>query len=67
MGFPEEKSFSWRFSKWILEETHVAVVPGIAFGENGEDHIRINFGRNQKGLEEALKRIKKFLQKQKLV
>ena len=67
MGFPEEKSFSWRFSKWILEETHVAVVPGIAFGENGEDHIRINFGRNQKGLEEALERIKKFLQKQKLV
>lgn len=67
MGFAEERSFSWRFSKWLLEKTHVAVVPGIAFGENGEDHIRINFGRNQKDLEEALERIKNALKKENLI
>src|SRR5690606_29962590 len=27
----------------MLEEAHVAVVPGVAFGESGEGHVRLSF------------------------
>ncbi|MEK7555462.1 MAG: hypothetical protein AAB516_01420 [Patescibacteria group bacterium] len=45
----------------LLEKAHVAVVPGIAFGPSGENHIRMSFGRSEKDINEAMRRIKKFL------
>lgn len=55
------KGDSWRFAMDLLEKAHVAVVPGIAFGPSGENHIRMSFGRSEKDINEAMRRIKKFL------
>lgn len=55
------ESASWMFALDLLEKAHVAVVPGIAFGPSGENHIRLSFGRSEKDIEEAFKRIKIFL------
>ncbi|MEK7162849.1 MAG: pyridoxal phosphate-dependent aminotransferase [Patescibacteria group bacterium] len=54
------KRDSWQFALDLLEKAHVAVVPGIAFGPSGESHIRMSFGRSEKDINEAMRRIKKF-------
>ncbi|MDO8507295.1 MAG: aminotransferase class I/II-fold pyridoxal phosphate-dependent enzyme [bacterium] len=56
---------SWKFTLDLLEKAHVAVVPGVAFGPNGEGYIRINFGRDEKDINEAFKRIGKYLKGKK--
>ena len=45
----------------LLEDEQVAVVPGSAFGPNGEGYIRINCVRNRPELEEGLERIRRLL------
>jgi aminotransferase len=52
---------SWKFVMWLLKETQVATVPGVAFGETGEGHIRINFGRSEESINEAFDRIENAL------
>ena len=54
------KRDSWQFAYELLEKAHVAVVPGAAFGPNGEGHIRISFGRTEKDIDRAFERIKKY-------
>lgn len=49
---------SWNFSLNMLKKAKVATVPGIAFGPNGENHIRMSFGRSEKDIDEAMRRIK---------
>jgi aspartate aminotransferase len=41
----------------ILKEAHVALVPGIAFGEAGEGHLRLSFATSDEELEKAVQRI----------
>ena len=41
----------------ILDEAHVAVVPGSAFGEAGRGHIRISFATSDEALQGAVDRI----------
>ena len=41
----------------LLKEAHVAVVPGIAFGEAGEGHLRLSFATDDRSLEQAVERI----------
>jgi len=53
-------SLSWKFALWVLEEAKVAVVPGVAFGPNGEGHIRMSFGRSEKDINDAFRRLKKL-------
>jgi aminotransferase len=53
------------FSRKLLEEEKVAVVPGTAFGSNLEGYIRISYASSLDNLKEALSRIKKFLDKRK--
>jgi aspartate/methionine/tyrosine aminotransferase len=63
-SFPKlrnSKMSSSEFSKLLLEEQNVAVLPGLAFGEAGEKHIRISFSGPVTDLEEGLDRIGKFL------
>jgi aminotransferase len=55
-----EISPSWRFALDLLKKARVAVVPGIAFGPSGEGHIRMSFGRSEKDINEAFKRIKEY-------
>jgi aspartate aminotransferase len=50
---------SMQFSTALLEEAHVAVVPGEAFGT--QDHIRISYATSLHELERGLDRIEKFI------
>lgn len=62
--FPSIKSTglsSQQFCEELLYKHHVAVVPGDAFGECGEGHIRISYAYSLKHLMEAVERISKFL------
>jgi aspartate/methionine/tyrosine aminotransferase len=45
----------------IVDEAHVAVVPGSAFGEKGESHIRLAYANSVENIEEALSRMEKIL------
>lgn len=62
--FPSVKKFSMtsiEFADRLLEEAHVAVVPGIAFSEEGNDYVRISFAYSLEVLEEGLNRIENFI------
>lgn len=48
---------SWDFALEILDKIHVAVVPGFAFGPNGEGHIRISFGRSEDDINKVFDRL----------
>ncbi len=49
------------FSESLLKEEKVLVVPGNAFGEKGEGHIRCCYATSMPEIEEALSRIRRFL------
>ena len=51
------------FSGRLLEEEHVAVVPGDAFGPSGAEHVRACYATSYERLEEALARIDRFVQR----
>ena len=59
------KRDSWKFAYDLLEKAHVAVVPGAAFGPNGEGHIRISFGRTERDIDRAFGRIKDYFKQGK--
>jgi aminotransferase len=52
---------SVEFAKNLLYKEKVAVVPGTAFGSQGEGHIRIAFASSMDNLKEATNRIEHFL------
>ena len=54
---------SEEFCNKLLEEEKVAVVPGNAFGESGEGFIRCSYAYSIENIEEALKRIGRFVEK----
>lgn len=54
---------SEEFCNRLLEEEKVAVVPGNAFGESGEGFIRCSYAYSIENIEEALKRIGRFVEK----
>ena len=54
---------SEEFCNRLLEEEKVAVVPGNAFGESGEGFIRCSYAYSIENIEEALKRIARFVEK----
>lgn len=63
-AFPSIKSTglsSEEFAERLLLEEKVAVVPGNAFGESGEGHIRCSYASSMAQLQEAVKRMKRFL------
>jgi aminotransferase len=49
------------FSENLLKEEKVVVVPGTAFGEQGEGYVRCCYATAMTQIEEALDRIKRFL------
>lgn len=51
------------FSERLLFEEKVAVVPGGVFGECGEGFVRCSYATSLPHIEEALRRIGRFLQK----
>lgn len=47
------------FAKAILEKEKVAVIPGIAFGN--DNYIRLSYATSMKNIEEGIRRIEKFI------
>jgi aspartate/methionine/tyrosine aminotransferase len=52
---------SLELAKYLLDDAHVAVTPGIAFGEAGEGCIRLTYATSLSNLREAVKRIEQAL------
>jgi aspartate/methionine/tyrosine aminotransferase len=52
---------SVRFAMQILEEAHVAVTPGAAFGPGAEGYLRFSYASSVERIEEGLRRIDRFL------
>src|SRR3954466_10105144 len=51
------------FARRLLEEERVAVVPGSAFGPSGEGHVRACYATSYERLEEALRRMARFVER----
>jgi aminotransferase len=51
------------FADKLLQEEHVAVVPGNAFGPGGEDFVRCCYATSYEKIEEALQRMERFMQR----
>ena len=54
---------SEEFCEKLLFSEKLAVVPGNAFGECGEGHIRISYAYSLEDIKKALKRMKSFIDK----
>ena len=64
--FPSIKEFgmtSEEFATRLLQEEHVAAVPGTAFGQSGEGHLRISYAYSLDNLKKAMERFKHFVDK----
>ncbi|MDI3310565.1 MAG: aminotransferase class I/II-fold pyridoxal phosphate-dependent enzyme [Thermoanaerobacterium sp.] len=56
---------SEEFATRLLHEAKVAVVPGSAFGEKGQGCVRMAYATSMENLQEAVRRIKTFMDKLK--
>ncbi len=56
---------SEEFCEKLLQEKHVAIVPGTAFGDAGEGFARISYAYSIDHLREAFRRIAEFLEEHK--
>jgi len=54
---------SFEFSKLLLKEAKVSTTPGIAFGPNGENHVRLSFCVPDDMINKAFDRIERFYKK----
>lgn len=52
---------SLEFSKLLVEKADVAVAPGVGFGENGENYVRLALVENEHRIRQAARNIKRFL------
>ncbi|MCS7112455.1 MAG: pyridoxal phosphate-dependent aminotransferase [Nitrososphaerota archaeon] len=52
---------SIKLSEKLLEKARVATVPGLAFGEAGEGHLRISVAASSETIREAIHRIKRIV------
>ena len=52
---------SVEFSKLLLNEAHVAVSPGLGFGQNGDEYVRFALIENELRTRQAIKGIKRVL------
>lgn len=55
--FNDEMKDSFQFTEFLLEKAKVAVIPGGAFGEEGDNYIRFSYAASMEDIEEGLKRI----------
>lgn len=68
--FPSIQSTSMTsedFCQQLLYSKKVAVVPGTAFGDCGEGFVRVSYAYSVEHLQEAIKRIRSFLQEKGLL
>jgi len=55
------------FTKRLLEGAHIAVAPGIGFGDYGDDHVRIALIENEHRLRQAARGIRDMFKKDGLL
>ncbi|EEK71734.1 Transaminase mtnE [Bacillus mycoides] len=70
VDIPKGSFFAWlpvpegytseQFSNILLEKAHVAVAPGVGFGEHGEGYVRVGLLHTEERLREAINRIDKL-------
>jgi alanine-synthesizing transaminase len=54
---------SMEFAKRLLNEAHVAVSPGVGFGEEGEGFVRIALVENEQRIRQAARNVAEFLKR----
>ena len=62
--FPCIKRFgmsSDEFANRLLQEEKIAIVPGTAFGDSGEGHLRVSYAYSLEDLQKAISRIRRFV------
>jgi alanine-synthesizing transaminase len=58
---------SIEFTKRLLEGAHIAVAPGIGFGDYGDDHVRIALIENEHRLRQAVRGVRDMFRKDGLL
>jgi aspartate/methionine/tyrosine aminotransferase len=64
--FPSIKKFglsSEEFCNYLLAEARVAVIPGDAFGQLGEGHVRFAYTTSYENIEKGMEKVKSALEK----
>jgi Aspartate/tyrosine/aromatic aminotransferase len=51
------------FAEKLLQEEHVAVIPGSAFGPSGKGYVRCSYATAYEKIEEALERMRRFVRR----
>ena len=51
------------FSRGLLQDKHVAVVPGEAFGEEGRGFVRLSYAGDADELRKGLRRMRDFAER----
>ncbi len=54
---------SYGFAMDLLENAHVGVTPGIAFGSNGEGYLRFSYANSMENIERGMDRLEHYLKK----
>lgn len=52
---------SMEMANFILDELNISVVPGIAFGPSGENHLRFSFSTSEENIKEGIERLQKLI------
>jgi alanine-synthesizing transaminase len=65
VGLPEPfcKLGSMKFAMQLMQEANVAVAPGIGFGEEGENYLRLAMVENEHRIRQALRQMRRALPK----
>ena len=66
-GKPNEKKNIKKWVDEILYSANVFITPGFIFGSNGEDYIRISLCADEKTLDNAIERIRVFVNESEMV
>ncbi len=67
-AFPNFSAYgkdSFKLASFLLEEARVAVIPGAAFGSQGEGYLRISYATSMENIAKGVERIKEALEKRK--
>lgn len=65
-AFPNIKEFGMKslsFSRWLIKEAGVAVVPGTEFGRRGEGYVRCSYATAYGKIETAMERIERVVKR----
>ncbi|HNG92088.1 MAG TPA: aminotransferase class I/II-fold pyridoxal phosphate-dependent enzyme, partial [Acidobacteriota bacterium] len=63
-AFPDISSIaadSTAFSRELLDKAHIATVPGVVFGKEGEGHLRFSYSLAPEIIEKGLESLSNYL------